>query len=115
VPDIAFFTDDLDLIRHHKAIRDARMGRGVRFPTPHLEPDGLAALIHLAPCATQGFDRTYYLHIAPDGGLGAASTHQQPAGWGTCSSSRWQRVSMPLPAPRCEVVWFFWTAPIVNL
>ena len=45
-----------------------------------LEPDGLAALIHSAPCATQGFHRPYYLHIAPDGGL-RSCLYAPAAGW----------------------------------
>ena len=36
-----------------------------------LDPAGIADLIHSAPCATSGFHRPYYLHIAPDGGLRA--------------------------------------------
>ncbi len=45
-----------------------------------LEPDGLGDLIHSAPCATGGFYRPYYLHIAPDGGL-RSCLYAPTAGW----------------------------------
>ena len=45
-----------------------------------LEPNGLAALIHSAPCSTRGFHRPYYLHIAPDGGL-RSCLYAPAAGW----------------------------------
>lgn len=45
-----------------------------------LVPDGLADLIHSAPCATAGFHRPYYLHIAPDGGL-RSCLYAPAAGW----------------------------------
>jgi hypothetical protein len=55
-----------------------------------LEPDGLAELIH-GPCATRGFHRPYYLHIASDAACAAASMRPQPGGLGTCPSSLWRR------------------------
>lgn len=45
-----------------------------------LEPDGIGDLIHSAPCATRGFYRPYYLHIAPDGGL-RSCLYAPAAGW----------------------------------
>jgi hypothetical protein len=45
-----------------------------------LEPDGIGDLIHSAPCATRGFYRPYYLHIAPDGGL-RSCLYAPTAGW----------------------------------
>jgi hypothetical protein len=45
-----------------------------------LDPDGIPALIHSAPCGTLGFHRPYYLHIAPDGGL-RSCLYAPAAGW----------------------------------
>ena len=45
-----------------------------------LDPDGIPALIHSAPCGTSGFHRPYYLHIAPNGGL-RSCLYAPAAGW----------------------------------
>ena len=45
-----------------------------------LDPGRVASLVHLAPCATAGFHRPYYLHVGPDGGL-RSCLYAPGAGW----------------------------------
>jgi hypothetical protein len=45
------------------------VGGPARFNNHHLEAHGLVELAQNSPCATQGFYRPYFLHVAPHGGI----------------------------------------------
>jgi hypothetical protein len=66
-----------------------------------LDPAGIADLIHSAPCATSGFHRPYYLHIAPDGGL-RSCLYAPAAGW--LGNVQQQSLAALLNAAACNPV-----------